>query len=402
MKLELQTGNFVYIGDKLKVRSKLLFEEKQEILWTGIRLLTAPPCAKELQIAKKEISSKGIFEGGTYIRDKDILIKSNVVPTIEKRNLGYWVQLLMRKKNPINPDEDLIIKKRSDIKIRAKKQNLNKKPNPISFSISGLNIQLNKDIFKPGETIKINFSSEGLKELEVRLLQKANLVCKCAQYGQNCSKVEELPPAIAGDAKKKTNTDEGYLLLKVPEVAEPSHNYIWEPPEKEYWGLKYGDYTEWSLQVIGKKKPEFGRDKIEFKLPIIIVSEPIKEEQPELDLFSGEESQAPSVFEDITSKFQKSFNILNIERNFGKSEETNIFKINIKNISKENLEGATIKLTGLQEGLFETSPSLFGFKEWDSGDNKEISYETKKNISTIISIIEDNSQKMIRIQIPVN
>jgi len=402
MKLELQTSNFVYISDKLRVRSKLLFDEKQEILWTGIRLLTSPPCTKELQIAKKEVFSKGTFEEGTYIRDRDLLIKNNIVPTIEKRGLKYWVQLLLRMESPVNPDEDMIIKKRHDIEIRTKKKNLQKKPNPISFSISGLNIQLNKDIFKPGETIKINYSSEGLKELEIRLLQKANLICKCEQYGQNCSQVEELPPAIAGDAKKKANTEKGYLLLKVPEVAEPSHNYLWEPSEKEHWGVKYGDYTEWFLQVIGKKKPEFGREKIDFKLPITIVTEPIREEQPELDLFSGQETRAPSVFEDISSKFQKRFQIYDIDQLQGKSPDTTIYKLKTKNISKENLEGATIKLSGLQEGLFETSPTLRGFKKWNSQEEKSISFETKKNVTAIVSIIEDNSQKSIRIQTPIN
>ncbi|MEJ2249931.1 MAG: hypothetical protein P8Y70_07035 [Candidatus Lokiarchaeota archaeon] len=401
MKLELSGNNFVYVGDKLKIRTKLLFEEDQEILWTGIRLITAPPCTKELQIAKKEVFSKGKFEEGIYIRDNDLLIKNNVVPTIEKRNLRYWVQLLLRKENPINPEEDLIIKKRHDVIIRPRNFNLNNKPNPISFSISGLKIDLNKDIFKPGETIKINYISEGLKELEVRLLQKANLVCKCEQYGQNCSKVQELPPAIAGDAKTKSNTEKGYLLLKVPEVAEPSHNYLWEPTEKEFWGLKYGDYTEWSLQVIGKKKPEFGRENVEFKLPITIVTEPIKEGQPEIDFFSGEDNRAPSVFKDITSKFQETFKISEITKSPGESEDTNTFKIKIKNISKEILKGTTIKLTGLQEGLFETFPSLKGFSDWKPQEEKVITFETDKSVTAIISVIEDNSQKTIRIQSPI-
>ena len=72
---------------------------------------------------------------------------------------------------------------------------------PISFSLSGLNILLTKDIYKPGETIKISYTSEELKQFEIRLLQNSNLVCYCEAYGQNCSKVSELPPAIAGDVK---------------------------------------------------------------------------------------------------------------------------------------------------------------------------------------------------------
>ena len=62
----------------------------------------------------------------------------------------------------------------------------------------------------------------------------------------------------------------------------------------------------------------------------------------------------------------------------------------------------TVKLSGLQEGLFETASVLTGFNKWKKGEEKEIVYETKQNISALISIIEDNSQKSIRIQTPVS
>ncbi|MFX1258232.1 MAG: hypothetical protein ACFFAN_10255, partial [Promethearchaeota archaeon] len=250
MKLEITDLNrgSVFIGDKLNIRTKFNFEKDTSILWAGIKLITNPPCKKELQIAKEEIFSKGYFEAGEYVRERTLLIKNNVVPTIKNRNLEYFIRMILRKKNPINPEDDLIIKKNHNININTKESYFQlKKSNPISFSISGLNINLTKDIFKPGETIKINYSSQNLKEIEIRLLQKSNLVCYCHSYGKNCRQVEELPPAIAGDVKTKTNTKEGFMLLKVPEIAEPTHNYLWEPSEKEYWGLQLGDYTEWSL-----------------------------------------------------------------------------------------------------------------------------------------------------------
>ena len=62
----------------------------------------------------------------------------------------------------------------------------------------------------------------------------------------------------------------------------------------------------------------------------------------------------------------------------------------------------TVKLVGLQEGLFETSPTLYGFNKWEKDEEKEIIYESKQNISAIISTIEDNDQKSIRIQSPVS
>jgi hypothetical protein len=396
MKLELTdlNGGSVYIGDKLNVRTNFNFDDETSILWSGLGLITHPPCLKELQIAKAEIFSKGDFEAGQYIRERSMLIKNNVIPTIKKRNIEYIVQMILRQENPINPDDTIVVKRTHDIEIKVKESQLQAvKQNPVSFSMSGLNILLKKDVFKPGETIKFNYTSEDFKEIEIRLLQSSNIVCYCEAYGQNCSKVEELPPAIAGDVKT-TNTDEGFMLLKVPEIAEPTHNYLWDPTDKEYWGFRYGDYTKWSILVLGK--PSTGRDIIKFEIPITITSAPARKDSEDIDLFSPGRASGPSLFDGISSKLQKIYKVTEIESDLEQ------YTLRVKNISNENLEGVTVKLTGLQEGLFETAPNLKGFSTWRKDEEKEITYKTKQNISALISILEDNSQKSIRIQSPVS
>ena len=392
---DLNKGS-VFIGDKLNIKTQFKFEEDTDILWSGIRLITNPPCLKEVQVSKEEIFSKGHFEAGEYIREKSILIKTNVVPTIKNRNLNYYLKLILRQPNPLNPEDDLVINKSHDIEIKTKDSGFQAKiPKPISFSISGLNILLSKDVFKPGETIKINFSSEELRELEVRLLQDANVVCHCEAYGQTCSKVDELPPAIAGDVRT-TNFEKDFLLLKVPEIAEPSYNYIYSPSEKEQFGFRYGAYTQWSLLFIGKKKPEYGIEPVRFEVPISIASTPLVEEKVGVDLFTGGTPGASSLFDGISSKFQKTYKVISIDSDIDK------YKLRIKNISKEDLHGVAVKILGLQEGLFETSPSLTGFNIWKKGEEKEIVYEIKQDISALILIIEDNTQQSIRIQSPVS
>lgn len=397
VKLELTDLNqgSVFIGDKLNINAKFNFEEETDIFWSGIRLITNPPCLKELQVSKEEIFSKGHFEAGEYIRERSLLIKSNVVPTIKNRNLIYSLKLTLRQPNPINPEDDLIINKTHDVEIKARNSGLHvKTPKPISFSISGLNILLTKDIFKPGETIKISYTSEELKQLEVRLLQNSNLVCYCEAYGQNCRKVEELPPAIAGDVKTQ-NFEKDFMLLKVPEVAEPSHNYLWSPSEKDSPQLKYGVYTKWSLLIIGKKKPEYGLEPIKFEIPITITTGPISEKKSGLGLFSEGTAAVVSVFDGI-SKFQKIYKVISIDSDMDK------YSLKIKNISKKDLKGVSIKVSGLQESFFETAPILTGFNIWKKDEEKEIVYETKQNVTALISILEDNSQQRIRIQSPVS
>lgn len=398
MKLELTDLNngSVFIGDRLSVKTKFEFEEDTSIFWSGIRLLTHPPCVKELQVAKEEIFSKGYFEAGQYIREKSLLIKGYIVPTIKNRDLNYELKLILRQPHPINPDDDLSINKSHQIEIKAKESGLQTKtPNPISLSLSGVNLNLTKDIYKPGETLKIKFSTDILKQIEVRLLQKANLVCYCESYGQTCRKVEELPPAIAGDSRTSDMGKE-FLLLKIPDIAEPSHNYLWAPKEKEYWGMKFGSYVKWSLMIIGKPKPEFGREPIRFEVPITVVSKPVSEEKIGVDLFSRSGSATPSVFDGVSSKFQKVFKIISIDSDLEK------YILKVRNISKGKLDGVSVKVSGLQEGLFETAPTLSGFNSWASGEEKEIVYETKQNVSALISVLEDNAQKSIRIQSPVS
>ncbi|MBY9014923.1 MAG: hypothetical protein KGD68_04455 [Candidatus Lokiarchaeota archaeon] len=397
MKLELNDKNngHVYLGDKLNVRTSFNFDEDTSILWSGIRLLTHPPCLKELQITKEDIFSKGNFEKGEYIRERALLIKNNVIPTIKNRNLEYEIKLILRQPHPNNPDDDLVINRTHKIEVRVKDTSDQiLKPNPLSISISGLNVNLTKDVFKPGETIKINFSSSELKQVEIRLLQKANLVCYCDAYGQTCSKVEELPPAIAGDSKT-SDMNKDFLLLKIPEIAQPSHNYLWEPLEKEFWGMKYGSYVKWFLLFIGKPKPEYGKEIIKFKVPITIVAKSVSRNEVVVDLFSKGATVAPSIFDGVSAKFQKVFKITSIDSDMEK------YSIRIKNISKDSLKGVSVKTSGLQEGLFETESTLTGFSSWESNEEKEIVYNSKQNITALIIVLEDNSQRVIRIQTPL-
>ena len=104
----------------------------------------------------------------------------------------------------------------------------------------------------------------------------------------------------------------------------------------------------------------------------------------------------PSLFDGLSSKFQKIYKIISIDSDIEK------YILKIKNISSEDLHGVTVRVTGLKEGIFETAPSLTGFNKWKKGEEKEIIYETKQDISALISIITDNSQRNIRIQSAVS
>jgi len=115
-----------------------------------------------------------------------------------------------------------------------------------------------------------------------------------------------------------------------------------------------------------------------------------------VDLFSKSAPSTPSIFDGVSSKFQKVFKITSIDSDMEK------YSIRIKNISKNSLKGVSVKTTGLQEGLFETEPTLTGFSSWESSEEKDIIYNSKQNISALICILEDNDQRIIRIQTPLS
>jgi hypothetical protein len=129
-------------------------------------------------------------------------------------------------------------------------------------------------------------------------------------------------------------------------------------------------------------------------VPITIGAKPITEIKESVDLFAG--GGSPSLFEGVTSRFQKVFKVVSIDSDLEK------FILKIKNISDQDLNGVTIKVSGLQAGLFETAPILTGFNLWKKGEEKEILYDTKQDITALVSLIEDNEQKTIRIQSPVS
>jgi len=395
MKLNLECTNKVISGDYLNSLTKTIFEEPNEILWGGLKLFCRNPCKKELIIAKSEIFSEGIFESGEYIRKRSTLINPIVVPTIEARSINYLLRMSLRVKSPINKQEEMEIFQESPVKIITKRDIYQKRDiTPIKLLMSGLNIEIPKDIFRPGEVIKIDYHSDNLTLLQMRLKQKANLVCICEPYGTRCGSVEELPPVIAGGAKT-SKTDQGVLLIKIPEHAEPSHEYLWKPSEKEKWGVQFGDYSKWYLEVIGNRKREMGGDTIFFEIPIIIKTTKGKE-MVDTGLFRERKENA-ELFKPLPA-IVKGIKIISIDTDKNNTSHTFVYRLLLENNLNETLEGVTIENSGVQKGLFETYKHMTGFEKWLPGEEKTIEYKTRQEVDTLISIIEDNSHKSLRIQ----
>lgn len=395
MKLSLENRKSIVTGNYLNIVTKTTLDEPSKIIWGGVKLITKNPCKKELLISTAGIFSQGPFEEGEYIRKRSLLIKPNIIPTIYTRNVNYSLKMSLRLKSPINEQEEMDFHKENEVVIVPKElMYQNRSPRPVKLSMSGLNIDVTKDIFKPGETIKINYKIEELAQFQVRLKQKANLICYCESFGSQCGQLEELPPSIAG-AAKASKLDEGFFLIKIPEHAELSHDYLYEPPEKELWGVKFGDYSKWFLEFLGDKKREFGGERVSFEIPIIIRTEKAKQKSV-VELFAEREEQM-ELFEPPTIK-KGGLNIISIETDKNAAPQAFTYKIKIKSNLSETLTGVTVENTGIQQGLFETAKQTTGFNSWGPGEEKIIEYKLRQEIDSLVSFIEDNSQKQLRIQ----
>jgi len=395
MKLSLDNDDNIILGDYLSVITKTTFEETTDVLWGGIKLISKNPCKRDLIITKSEIFNQGTFESGEYIRKRSQFINPKVVPTIPARSIHYLIKMSLRIKSPINPQEEIEIFRENPIKILPKGNIYqNRTPTPIKLIMSGVDVEISKDIFKPGEAVKIDYKTDNLTSFQIRLKQKANLICICEPYDKQCGSIEELPPVIAGSAKT-SKTDQGFLLIKVPNHAEPSHEYLWEPQEKDQWGVKFGDYSKWFLEIIGNRKREVGGDTISFEIPIIIK---LQKEQKIVDTGLFREREEGLELFEAPPAIKKGMNIISIDTDKDTSSSTFIYKLRIKNNLKDILNGVTIENSGIQRGLFETYKHMTGFNSWLSGEEKIVEYKTRQEIDTLISTIETNSQKQIRIQ----
>ncbi|MFX1449739.1 MAG: hypothetical protein ACFFCM_02780 [Promethearchaeota archaeon] len=382
MLVNLETEKIAKIGIPTTVSSIFnmneLKEEQIDIIWGGVRLYVRRPCAKELIISKNDIFYKGIFENGTYKRLRSIPISRRVVPSIESR-ISYFIRAnlsLINKKtkqeeNFFN-DDSIIIKADPAGKIT---------PHPIDVKIKGVKISISKDCFMPDEAVNLEYTLEKHRDLKVELIQDVTTICQCPEFWKQCVHNKKKPPiqrAISNINNPPTN---GRLSFKIPKDAEPSHNYLWETQVSLGVNHRIGDNNNWYLKI---EATNFSGEKTQFTIPINIVEGKISEP----DLFSpfvGEKSKA------LEGKIITPDQIGLIKKEV---DESNI-KITLKNKTKQNFEGVTIQISGIQSEFFELPPSMLGKIKWDSNQDITVSYKYNSDITMFQLKIEDNNQNTV-------
>lgn len=360
-----------------------------QVLWGGIKMVTRRPCKNPLVIASKEIFSRGTFAVGTYQRQVEVPISRNIIPSVTLRNITYSLDASVRLEKVPDSEEEIEIMKSQPVVVEPLyDKTIAPHPNSVHFSLGGLTVTLNKDVYRVGEAIKVSYVQQGFRHLSAKLMQDANVLCSCPQYGGVCTVVEQLPAVVANASKKDLTAPEGFLLLKIPKVSEPSHAYEWKPTAETFWGHSFGDVSEWFIQISGH--PENPALKpVKFQVPITI--SPAALESQGNGLFEPTDQVAPFK---VKARSKEAFEVTRVD--FDATNRT--FEIRITNcLSEKILEGVTIRVTGMQSGLFETSAFTFGLGDWAPGEEKVLQYRTHPNISNLFLLVEDNDITQTRV-----
>ncbi|HUX98447.1 MAG TPA: hypothetical protein VMV49_02720 [Candidatus Deferrimicrobium sp.] len=377
--VKIETEEEITVGTSTRVKNIFNLPEDFKIFWAGSRIYAKRPCGRDIVVSKVDIFCEGQLQKGEYIREKGIPISSRVPPTVKERNLTYRVRSEISMIKPGTRAGEEFFFSENPIVLKSTPMKISES-NPVEVSLTGIKIKMEKDQFIAGETIKIDYELEKVKDLEVDLVKDANVTCNCPDYAPTCIHIKPKPPSVEHSVKA-SNLTKGTLQLILPTYIEQSHRYIWEPPEKTRWKETYGDYVNWVLNVIGTRT---SGEVVKFQIPISILGKPLPEEAK---FFSSEQVKAPLLKKIIVPD---AFQITN------QTLENKRIIITLSNNSKEILKGVTVKIIPIESEFFELPPNLTGINEWVS--NTEIqAYHNNigKNIKTLQITIEDNSGNSI-------
>jgi hypothetical protein len=372
--VKLETEAEAFIGTSATVQTIFNLPDSVKIFWAGSRIYAKRPCGRDIVISRADIFCEGQLEKGSYIREKTLPISNRVPPTVKERNLTYHIRSEINMIKPGTKSEEEFFFSDAPVFLKTTPI-LGSEAAPVSVSLKGIKINMDKDHFKPGETITLDYELEKFKDLEVDLVKDANVTCYCPDYAPTCIHIKPNPPSIE-QFVKASNLTSGSIQLTLPTFIELSHRYIWEPAEKTRWKDTYGDYVNWMLELIGTR---ISNEIVKFQIPIYIETKYTSED---LALFVSKQTKPPAL--------QKIL-IPDMIQALKPSIDGNRLTIGLKNDSKDTLKGVTVKLIPIESEFFELPPYLTGINEWKPATVIQAFHRNVgNNIKTVHLLIEDN------------
>ncbi|MFQ6124568.1 MAG: hypothetical protein ACE5R6_08195 [Candidatus Heimdallarchaeota archaeon] len=377
MALEVSAVDKILTGSTIDIRVTLNLEKPVEMRWGGISLILERPCDRNFPVVTSELFCEGYFEVGLFVRSRSITVNPRVLPSIPNRGITYKVRSDVSFQEPGSDTIiDLLDEKSIDIWKRPSKI---PHTHPINISLKGLNIQTEKDVYTPGEQCKIDLVADNeIATLQVKLIHEANVICKCPSFANICTHIHESPSKTLASVELESVHTES-IELKVPETAEESHSFTWQPSDQIGWYHSVEDSSKYYLEIEGRN---VFNEVISVTIPIQVLR-PSVEEWEEPLLIQPEQEIGASLF-----FAKKPNNLLNIT---GHEIEGNRLILHVRNVTNRILEGVTFKVAGLVEELFERFPQIIGIAKWAQNEEKFLTYNKyAKEIKEYQITIEDN------------
>lgn len=355
----------------MKTRTIFSIDNDIEIWGGSISLFTRLPCGNELTVASSDVFCEGVLRKGEYVRLRELIVSRRAVPSIPNK-VGYTLRALLSVKKPRTREEEWRTYSESPVTLVAR---VTAEATPVSMNIKGMTFSLEKDTFKPGEEVKLKYSTQNIRTMTVNLIHEANVQCACPQYRTVCSHIKKQPREKVLSVEEK-NPGSGVVTIKIPGYAEPSYNYLWEPPEVTYWSLTFGAYSRWYLEVECVKA---SGESIRFQIPINVVTE----EKIEEKIFE-ETVEEPKP---LSKPLDPGLIAISASRGAPK------IKFTIKNNSSTPLKGVTVRISAIKEELFEVKPYIYGVAELLP--DEEISLDYEEQAENYQVTLEDNEGNTI-------
>ncbi len=382
MSLEVSAVDKVLTGSSIDIRISLNLEKPVEMRWGGISLTLERPCDRNFPVVTNEIFCEGYFEGGLFVRSRNVTINPRVLPSIPSRGINYQIRSDVSFQEP---GSDIIIDLLDEKPIEIKRRPSEApRSRPINISLKGVQVQTEKDAFTIGEQIKIDLvADDKIKTLQVKLIHEANVTCKCPSFANICTHIHKSPPKTLASVELESVHTES-IELKVPETAEESHSFTWQPSDQIGWYHSVEDSSKYYLEIEGRNVFD---EVIQITIPIQILHPPAEEWEEPL-LIQPKQETGPSL---LFAK--KPTNLLKIT---GHEIEGNRLILHVRNVTDRILEGVTFKVAGLVEELFERFPQIIGIAKWDRNEEKFLTYEKyAKEIKEYEITIEDNEGSLV-------
>ncbi|MFX1254132.1 MAG: hypothetical protein ACFFCZ_21140 [Promethearchaeota archaeon] len=357
-----------------------LQEDVTELNSGGIELYTIRPCGRKFIIfIENDILCQGEFQKGDYVRKRSISISPRIVPTIKERGIRYKLRADVSVGTPA-----IEIFDESELIIKPAPPKLPKEKPTSEISLRGVRLLLDKDYFLLGDTIKVSYWAEknAFKELGFRLIKEVQDYCSCLEHKQVCSQIRPTPAEIV-QTQTFSNPEEGKVKLTIPKDQEPSHSYKWDAHEEMGGLTAFSDQVSWFLSVSGRDKA--GNMSLNFQIPLFIVSQKIEDKKQDNFFAFQEEEQSISL--------RRKIKLVSTE------DQGPIKIFRVKNSTKFELKGVTIKAVSIRNELFEWKPYMRGFTSWSNETEIDMPYDTEnqKDITSFQLAIESNKGEETKI-----